>query len=693
MIEIGEYMRDTSAVRRALAGAAGLTMVAALTSCSDDTPDAAPVAEELAAALASGDLAGVALSGADAGDATAQVEEMTAGMDEVARTVEVTSIAQTDDGSGREAELEVTWDLDDSDDDWSYSTVASLSLVEDAWQVEWDPSVVHPDLSAGDRLVLSSSQAERGEIHGAGGEVIVAERPVYRVGIDKTRIDAGEVEQAARELADVVDVDADGLAERAEAAGDKAFVEAITLREADAVPVLASVDEIEGAVAIDDTMALAPTREFARPILGTVGEATAEIIEESEGGISAGDVVGLSGLQQHYDEALRGESGLTVEIVPGEGEGEGEAADGDADGDGDGEDAEAGESEETEPAEPVVVYEREARAGSDVVTTLDLDLQMRAEEILADVEPASAIAVVQPSSGAILAAASGPGGEGYSTATLGQYAPGSTFKIVTSLALLRAGLSPESAVSCTPTTTVEGKSFKNYSDYPSGSVGDISLRSAIANSCNTALIDQRDTVTQAELAEAAAALGIGAGHDIGAPAFLGDVPAEAGGTEHAASMIGQGQVLASPLAMATMAASVAAGRTVAPDLVEDAGGADGEAAEDGGETPGEGGETAVAPEDGAAAAGSALSEDEAQTLRDLMRAVVEEGSATFLAGVPGDPVGAKTGTAEYGSDSPLRTHAWMVAMQGDLAVAVFVEDGESGSQTAGPLLEEFLAGD
>ena len=52
---------------------------------------------------------------------------------------------------------------------------------------------------------------------------------------------------------------------------------------------------------------------------------------------------------------------------------------------------------------------------------------------------------------------------------------------------------------------------------------------------------------------------------------------------------------------------------------------------------------------------------------------------------------AKTGTAEYGNDEPRRTHAWMIAAQGDLAVAVFVQDGESGSQTAGPLLRAFLA--
>ena len=61
-----------------------------------------------------------------------------------------------------------------------------------------------------------------------------------------------------------------------------------------------------------------------------------------------------------------------------------------------------------------------------------------------------------------------------------------------------------------------------------------------------------------------------------------------------------------------------------------------------------------------------------------------------LADVPGPPVIAKTGTAEFGGRRPLPTHAWMIAAQGDLAVAVFVDVGDSGSGTAGPILEYFL---
>ncbi len=71
-----------------------------------------------------------------------------------------------------------------------------------------------------------------------------------------------------------------------------------------------------------------------------------------------------------------------------------------------------------------------------------------------------------------------------------------------------------------------------------------------------------------------------------------------------------------------------------------------------------------------------------------MGAVVTEGSGRVLADV--GVTLAKTGTAEYGRQTPPKTHAWMVAGKGDLAVMAYVEDGVSGSQTAAPLIKAFL---
>jgi cell division protein FtsI/penicillin-binding protein 2 len=249
-------------------------------------------------------------------------------------------------------------------------------------------------------------------------------------------------------------------------------------------------------------------------------------------------------------------------------------------------------------------------------------------------------------------------------ATAGAYAPGSTFKLVTSLALLRAGVTLDETLACPETLDVDGYTFHNFDDYPASALGDVTFRTAVANSCNTALIGARDRVDDRALADAAQSLGLGADPDLGYPAVLGSVPAPDSETERAADLIGQGRVQATPLGMATVAASIQAGRTVVPHLIAD--------------RPGE-----PAPD-------APLTDAEAVALRELMRAVVTEGSATFLGAIPGDPVGAKTGTAEYGErgdDGAYPKHSWMIGTHGDLAVAVFVETGVSGAVTAGPLLQ------
>jgi cell division protein FtsI/penicillin-binding protein 2 len=77
-------------------------------------------------------------------------------------------------------------------------------------------------------------------------------------------------------------------------------------------------------------------------------------------------------------------------------------------------------------------------------------------------------------------------------------------------------------------------------------------------------------------------------------------------------------------------------------------------------------------------------------VRDLMRRVATQGTAAALADVPGDPVFAKTGTAEHGTEDPPLTHGWVIGFSGDLAFAVIVENGVSGARSAVPVAEAFL---
>lgn len=615
-------------------------------------PDPEPAAEQLAAALQAGTPADVPLAletSASPDEQYAQVfEQLRAAVGEDAGTVEVKSVTPPEEGDGGTATATATlawsWPVA-TEAAWDYETVVQLTYPgatdgeAGAWEAAWNTGVLVPGLEPGERLAVERTEPVRGEIVTTTGETLVGITPVHHVGIDKTR---PGWDTAAQQLGTVLELDqetTDGIAAQVRSAGDKAFIEVITIREGDPEYDFDAAMAIPGVVGIPDELPLAPTRDFAKGVLGSVGEATAEIIEESEGTIQQGDVVGLSGLQAAYDEQLRGVPGLAVTIEPAEG-------------------SEGGESREA--------FTIEKKDGEPLTITLDPATQLRAEAALADISDlASAIVAIKPSTGEVLAVASGPGSEGYNTATLGQYPPGSTFKIATSLAMIRSGVTPDTPLPCTPTINIEGREFQNVPGYPASATGDaVPFRTIFANSCNTAFIAQHQSITQQQLHDAAASLGLGVeATAFGAAGTMGDVPADATGTEHAASMIGQGQVLATPLAMATVAASVSAGHTVSPWLVQPA---DGKAAE---------------------APSGDLTADEAATLRDLMGGVVREGSGTALQDVPGI-VGAKTGTAQFGDGS--KAHVWMVAIANDLAAAVFIEEGELASTAAAPVMHEFL---
>ncbi|MDN5669855.1 MAG: penicillin-binding protein [Renibacterium salmoninarum] len=636
--------------RKALAIAVSATfLLVGLSACDAGDNGAKDAAQKLADGLSALNVDQVGFTGVPDGlTATGALAELVKPLDPVKPKVSLASAVPAKDNKDQvTATLQYEWAF--SGGTWSYSSTAELSRKDNAWTTAWTPGLLIPGFKAGNSLAMQSNAAPRGQILGDGGEVLVQDRPVLRIGIDKTKVDPAAVAASANALASLVQVDVEGYAKEVAAAGPQAFVEAISLRDDPSRTVSdAQIAAIAGAVAIKDSLPLAPTRTFARPVLGTVGEATAELIDKSNGRLKAGDSTGLSGLQAQYDTQLAGTPGIkVVEKDP-------KAAAGD---------------------QPRVLFSTQAKPGSNLQTTLSSKLQNLSESLLSKQTSASAIVAIKPSTGAILAAASGPGSNGYNTAMIGQYAPGSTFKAVTSLAMLRKGMTPDSTVACTPTIAAGGTSFKNAPTYNPAKIGEIPLRTAFAYSCNTAFVSNAATVSQADLASAAASLGVGVASQVGADSFAGSVPADVTEAEHAASMIGQGKVLTSPLAMANVAASIAAGSLVKPVLVPAAPGST---------------TSAAAPTD--AKSGPPLSAAEAASLKDMMAAVVTERNAGGLNAVASGQVFAKTGTAEYGNDNPPKTHAWLIAIQGDLAVAMFLDDGGYASVVLSPLMVDFFNG-
>lgn len=624
-------MRHRRALALLLVPAVGL----GLTAC-DAEPETSPeeVAGLLARAIESGDFSAVPLTEAQPQDAARARDTAYEGLRDVPVVVEVTEVRELTDVPRAEARFAISWDLPGEDDPVREVPVR-LRQVEGEWHAVWEHGLL--GVQSGRRLVVEETEPERADILDRDGEPLLTARPVVRFGVDKTRVtdEAGQA-AAARELAEAAGIDPEPYAERVAAAGPRAFVELITYRaqDPDGQELRRRVQDIDGAVALEDTRVLGPTRTFAQPLLGTVGPVTAEMVEEDPERYQPGDEAGLSGLAAALEERVTGEPGLRLVEVQ------------DSDG------------------ARLVVDEQAPQPADPVRVSLDLQLQEHAEEVLADVEPASALVAIHHPSGEVVAAANGPGSQGQDTALAAQYAPGSTFKLVTALALLRAGLTPESTVHCSDELVVDGYVFHNVPGYAPENLGEIPLTEAIAHSCNTALIAARDQAPMDAVAQAAADLGLGATWGMPVTAFSGSVPDNAASdTEHGANLIGQGRILASPMAMAAVAATIAQGQVVVPRVL---------------------------PEEEPPEVSSDLTEQEAADLRELMRAVVTDGAASLLADNPGGPVLAKTGTAEYGTESPPRTHAWMIAIQDELAVAVFVEDGRRGSEVAGPLVDRFL---
>lgn len=654
-------------MRAVTLGLTGLVLTGALGLSACDNPVSGPDAPDpLDSALASvNNLAGL-LSGPEAGskdlnqvhfddaDAPEAYREITAHM--TGYDVEVTGEVTSADDQAASARLHWVWDLDGRE--WAYDSEIALTPTDDDvnaeivagqngsgggaddWTVTWSPQLVNPDLRAGEVFDVDLVAAKRGDIVGADGP-IVTYRPVIRYGLNKAAIPKSKWASSAQQVAEAVGVEADGFKASVKAAGPEAFVVAIVYRKSDAgANVAGNFSDIPGSLAVSDSIPLGPSRTFAAPILGTVGTATAEDAKKSKGTIAEGDEIGTSGLQQSFDAQLRGTAGIRIQAYK------------------------APATKSDQGRERTLVSFKPV-TGKDLRISLNSRLQNLGERVLADEDSISALVAIRPSTGALLTIANGAANAGFNTATTGQYPPGSTFKVVSSLALLRHGWTPNTTFACPSTVNVGGRVFKNYGDYPSSGLGTITLTTALANSCNTFFIGSSAKLGDKDLGNAARSLGLITEHDLGFPAYFGQVPVPTSTPVKGANMIGQGMVLSSPLGMATVAASVAKGATVVPWLVATR-------------------KDTTEPDDPITGA-------EAAKIRQMMRTVVTSGTGSVLADLGGD-VMAKTGTAEYSTGDGIGTHAWMIAIDGDLAVAVLVEDGESGSHTAGPLMHEFLAG-
>jgi len=493
----------------------------------------------------------------------------------------------------------------------------------------------------------------------------------------------------------------------------------------------------------------APSGANAAHLLGWVGRAGAADLERGSGAIDPDDVVGRSGLEQHYDAVLRGRNGATVVAIDPRG---------------------------------VVTETLSSRApvpGSDVVTHLDARLQARTEAVLAQTvararaaglpADSAAAVVLDVTNGAVVAAASNPAYDpavftgGISTVDLEQlsderrgvpltsritsqtFPPASTFKVISVPAAVASGASLTGTYDCSPSLTVGGRVFKNFE---SRGYGPIDLHKALVVSCDTVFYRLAYAAWQGQggiaappgardaFAETARAFGIGRPTGIDLPgesagrlpdrawkeqywsatrsatcararsgypdvaradkeraAYLSRLAVEncAGGWQWRAGdavnfSIGQGDLAVTPLQMAQVYAAIANGGTLWQPQVAAALRSPGGPGGPGGTV------TPIAPRRTGTVGVRA---DVLAYVRAALADVTRPGGSagTAWAGFPQDryPVAGKTGTGEvFGKKATAWFAAFGPTTRPKYAVVVVVSQGASGSKVAAPAVRQIF---
>jgi len=589
-------------------------------------------ADRFAAAWSNRDVHAVTYAGRTADQVAASFKTTTSGLGKAPVKVTVSSLSR--DGDQASGKLSVAWTVAGGET-WTYPITVNLKRNEDgAWAVvaKGGASMWAPGRSADAKLVATRTTGRRGDVLDRRGSPILSVAKVRDVMIDPARASAATVAK----LETLLKEPAGSLVTKlnaAKASGSSSGIPVVSLRDAAFEAVQPELDALIGVVYPSRQQPLAGSATFARPLLGSFGQVTAETVKNSKGRLVAGDYAGLSGLQGQYDKLLGGTSGVKV-------------------------------TASDKPDAPL--FEKPATDGTPMTLTLDPKTQTAAEAALAGTGAVpSALVAVDVATGDLLAVANSPA-FGMNRALLSAYAPGSTLKVATTYSLLSKGLSPSTPVGCPPSVVVEGTTMRNYEHE---TLGTVPFSVDFAHSCNTAFVRLSATMGTADVHNASAALGIGAGwgKHLGINgAFGGSVPVATSKVEKATTAFGQGRTSVSPAALAVMAGSVARGSYIEPALIR----------------------TPAVP--GANRAPKPLNAKAATELRGLMRLVVTNGTATKVLGsVPG--VYGKTGTAEFGNANPPATRAWFVGWKGNVAFAVLVEEGKSGATVAAPIAKAFLA--
>lgn len=562
----------------------------AVPACTPRPDGPAPAAQRFFAALSTGDTAAAADLSDDPSDAREALNAAWAGLQATHLDAEVLGSKYTED-TGTVA-YRYTWHLP-KNRTWAYEGQLKMARDEGRWLVRWSTTDLHPRLGEHQTFALRADPPRRASVNEVGGTDVLAPGYLYHYTLDATRAGPNLI-STARAVVDALHPfddalnDPQQLAEQASSSAKP--LDLITLRVDDNNNVAPAIGQLPGVV-ITPQAELLPTDDHFAPAL--INEVKKAVVDQ-----------------------LDGEAGWRVVSVNQNG------------------------------VDVAVLHEVEPSPAPSISISLDRSVQDAAQHAV-DTQPGKAmIVVIRPSTGELLAVAqNGAADADGPVATTGLYPPGSTFKMVTAGAAIERDMAtPNTLLGCPGEIDIGHRTVPNYGGFD---LGVVPMSRAFASSCNTTFAELASRMPPRGLSQAAARYGLGLDYQLdGITTVTGSVPPTVDLAERTEDGFGQGKVLASPFGMALVAATVAAGKTPVPRLIE------------GRPTTVNGDTTPITPKmlDG---------------LRPMMRLVVTNGTATDIADC--GAVFGKTGEAEF----PGGSHSWFAGYRGDMAFAALIVGGGS----------------
>ncbi|MFB4297734.1 penicillin-binding transpeptidase domain-containing protein [Actinomadura sp. NTSP31] len=534
----------------------------------------------------------------------------------------VKSIAKR--GDDADARFSVKIDLGENGQPWEYLGHMHLRRIGGKWKVVWNPSIINPELGPGQRLAVVSEVPQRAMIKDTTGRSMLHEVPTYNIGVVPGRL--ADPQRTVEQLTKAAKfdggrrLDSERLLGRVHSAPPQKFVSLLTLRYPQQRQLANRLIQIPGVLNHPIETSSAPN--YAPELVGGLGPATADLLQQVGAPYQPGDTIGVSGLQLLQQRRLAGTP--TVKVV---------AQDS------------AGKSTQ-------VLKTWDGLPPQEVSTTLDPGVQRKADGALKGLPYPASLVALHPSSGQV-AAVSNHGTGGENRAFEAHYPAGMTFGIVSAEALFaRAGMNSATKTKCPASVTVGGKTFTSKPH------ADASFASHFALGCKTALAQLSTRLDARALQAEAAQLGIGRGWGASAPAFTGSLPPMNSEGAKAAAMVGDG-VQVSPLAMALVAGTAQTGTWRSPYVLKD-------------------------PAKPADIPPQNPQSEAIADLRNVLTRTVSKGVAQD-AHVTSE-VNGTAAYAQYTEGGRNKTVSWFVGARGDLAFAIAIEGPVSASKVAARFL-------